>query len=48
MHESTGEYFDDSAITTKVKATMLGKAKLKSSNISVETFKGVVLLKRIC
>ncbi|MDD5266477.1 MAG: BON domain-containing protein [Methylococcales bacterium] len=43
-HESTGEYFDDSAITTKVKATMLGKAKLKSSNISVETFKGIVLL----
>ena len=43
-HESTGEYFDDSTITTKVKATMLGKAKLKSSNISVETFKGIVLL----
>jgi osmotically-inducible protein OsmY len=44
LHESTGEYFDDSTITTKVKATMLSKAKLKSGNISIETFKGVVLL----
>lgn len=43
-HESTGEYLDDSAITSKVKASILGDSKLKVSQISVETFKGVVQL----
>jgi hyperosmotically inducible protein len=43
-HESTGEYFDDSIITTKVKATIVGDPKLKALDISVETFKGVVQL----
>jgi osmotically-inducible protein OsmY len=43
-HESTGEYIDDSAITSKVKASILGDSKLKSLQISVETFKGVVQL----
>ena len=42
--ESTGEYFDDSAITTKVKAAILQEPTLKSSEINVETFKGVVQL----
>jgi osmotically-inducible protein OsmY len=43
-YESTGEYLDDSAITTKVKASILGDSKLKTLQISVETFKGVVQL----
>ena len=43
-HESTGEYLDDSVLTSKVKATILGDSKLKVFQISVETFKGVVQL----
>jgi osmotically-inducible protein OsmY len=42
--ESTGEYIDDSVITTKVKAEIFGDDSLKSSEINVETFKGVVQL----
>ncbi len=42
--ESTGEYVDDSAITAKVKADILGDPSLKVFQISVETFKGVVQL----
>jgi len=42
--ESTGEYFDDSFITTKVKAVIFKDASLKSNEINVETFKGVVQL----
>lgn len=42
--ESTGEYIDDSVITTKVKAEIFNDASLKSSEINVETFKGVVQL----
>lgn len=43
-HEGTGEYVDDTVITTKVKAAILGEPGLKSSEINVETFKGVVQL----
>src|SRR5690242_742379 len=43
-HEGTGEYVDDSAITGKVKAAILGEPGLKSAEINVETFKGVVQL----
>jgi osmotically-inducible protein OsmY len=43
-YESTGEYFDDSAITTKVQAAILSNSRLKLSQINVETFKGVVQL----
>jgi hyperosmotically inducible protein len=43
-HESAGEYLDDSTITLKVKTAILGDATLKSSEINVETFKGVVQL----
>jgi len=39
-----GEYVDDSVITTKVKAAILGEPGLKVSEINVETFKGVVQL----
>ena len=42
--EGTGEYFDDSMITTKVKAAMFNEPTLKSSEINVETFKGEVQL----
>ncbi|OYY48935.1 MAG: transporter [Methylophilaceae bacterium 17-44-8] len=40
----TGEYIDDSVITTKVKAAVLNEPTLKSAEINVETFKGVVQL----
>jgi hypothetical protein len=43
-HEGTGEYVDDSAITTKVKAAILEEPGLKVSEVKVETFKGVVQL----
>ena len=42
--ESTGEYVDDSTITTKVKALLAEDNFLKSFQISVETFKGRVQL----
>ncbi|HBA09556.1 MAG: BON domain-containing protein [Methylotenera sp.] len=42
--EGTGEYIDDSVITAKVKAAVLNDENLKSSEINVETFKGVVQL----
>lgn len=42
--EGTGEYLDDSIITTKVKAEIFNDDSLKSSEINVETFKGVVQL----
>ena len=42
--ESTGEYVDDSVITTKVKALLANDDFFKSFQISVETYKGVVQL----
>jgi len=42
--ESTGEYVDDAAITTKVKAAIFNEPTLKSTEINVETFKGDVQL----
>jgi osmotically-inducible protein OsmY len=42
--EGTGEYVDDSVITTKVKTEILKENSLKSTEINVETFKGVVQL----
>ncbi|MFA6921500.1 MAG: BON domain-containing protein [Gallionella sp.] len=42
--EGTGEYFDDSVITTKVKAAVFNEPGLKSAEITVETFKGEVQL----
>ena len=43
-HESTGEYVDDSVITTKVKSLLAHDDFLKSFQIGVETYKGVVQL----
>ena len=42
--EGTGEYIDDTVITTKVKAAILEQKGLKSAEINVETFKGIVQL----
>jgi len=41
---STGEYIDDSVITTKVKAEIFNDPMLKVFQINVETYKGVVQL----
>ena len=43
-HESTGQYVDDSVITTKVKSQLAADDFLKSFQISVETYKGTVQL----
>jgi osmotically-inducible protein OsmY len=42
--ESTGQYIDDSAITAKIKAGIFDDLRLKSLQIEVKTFKGVVQL----
>jgi osmotically-inducible protein OsmY len=42
--EGTGEYVDDTVITTKVKAAIYNEPELKSMEINVETFKGRVQL----
>ncbi len=41
---STGEYIDDSVITTRVKTAIFKDPDLKVLEINVETFKGVVQL----
>jgi osmotically-inducible protein OsmY len=43
-HESTGEYVDDSVITTKVKAAIFDESSLKTLQINVKTFQGTVQL----
>ena len=42
--EGTGEYVDDTVITTKVKAAIFNEPTLKSAEINVETFRGSVQL----
>jgi hyperosmotically inducible protein len=42
--EGTGEYVDDSVITTKVKSLLAADDFLKSFQIGVETRKGIVQL----
>lgn len=42
--QGTGEYVDDAAITTKVKAAIFNEPSLKSLEIKVDTFKGTVQL----
>lgn len=42
--ESTGEYVDDTAITTKVKSAFFNEPSLKVLKINVETYKSVVQL----
>lgn len=43
-HESSGQYVDDTVITAKVKSEIFEEPGLKSAEINVETFKGVVQL----
>jgi hypothetical protein len=42
--ESSGEYVDDSVITTKVKSLLAADDFLKSFQISIETYQGIVQL----
>ena len=42
--ESTGEYIDDSVLTSKVKTEIFNDPMLKVFQINVESFKGVVQL----
>ncbi len=42
--ESTGEYVDDSWITSKVKTAFVSDKTLNANEINVETFKGKVQL----
>jgi len=42
--EGTGEYIDDTIVTTKVKTAIFNEPTLKSAEINVETFKGEVQL----
>lgn len=43
-HESTGQYIDNSVITTKVKTAIFSDESLKVTQINVESYKGVVQL----
>jgi len=42
--ESTGEYIDDAALTTKVKAALVADKEVSALSVNVETFRGVVQL----
>jgi osmotically-inducible protein OsmY len=42
--EATGEYVDDTVITTKVKAALLNDPVVSGLAVNVETFKGIVQL----
>ena len=42
--EGTGEYIDDSLITSKVKAAFAADPTVKATQVKVETFKGTVQL----
>lgn len=42
--ESPGAYVDDAVITGKMKALILEESSLKSAEINVETYKGIVQL----
>lgn len=44
QQESTGQYVDDTVITSAVKASILNEPTLKVNEINVETYKGVVQL----
>jgi osmotically-inducible protein OsmY len=42
--ESTGQYVDDAAIATKVKAAFAEDPQVKATQVKVETYKGIVQL----
>jgi osmotically-inducible protein OsmY len=41
---STGEYIDDSTITTKVKSALVADPEVKGTQMQVEVYRGVVQL----
>lgn len=41
---STGEYIDDSAITTKIKSRFVADSMVSAFDINVKTFRGEVIL----
>lgn len=41
---NAGEYVDDAAISTKIKAAFAGDTNVSASDIQVETYRGVVQL----
>jgi len=43
-HESTGQYVDDSVITTRVKKAIFDESTLKMLQINVKTYQGIVQL----
>ena len=43
-HESTGQYVDDSVITTRVKKAIFDESTLKMMQINVKTYQGIVQL----
>lgn len=44
QREGTGEYVDDTVITTKVKAALAADPGVKATEVNVETFRGTVQL----
>lgn len=44
VNESTGEYLDDTVVTTKVKSKLAESEKTSALAIDVDTFKGIVQL----
>ncbi len=44
LAESAGQYIDDAAITTKVKAALVADSQLKATQVSVTTNHGIVQL----
>jgi len=44
-HESTGQYIDNSALTAKIKASLLSEHLLSATEIRVKSYKGVVTLR---
>jgi len=42
--QGTGEYIDDSVITSKVKAALLADPEVKGTAVNVETYRGTVQL----
>jgi hyperosmotically inducible periplasmic protein len=43
-HESSGEYLDDSVITARVKTSLLKAKAIRSGDVKVATYRGVVQL----
>ncbi|MDQ0036851.1 osmotically-inducible protein OsmY [Variovorax boronicumulans] len=44
LHESSGEYLDDTVITARVKASLLAHREVSAAQVNVETFKDRVQL----